>query len=46
MLEFLLTMIGFAGAMSIPIFLTAIVESAASRIRPSPLRATSPGGRT
>ncbi|MFZ1088848.1 MAG: hypothetical protein WAN75_06215 [Xanthobacteraceae bacterium] len=46
MLEFVLTMIGFAAAMSIPVFLTAIVESAASTIRASPLQATSPGGRT
>jgi hypothetical protein len=45
MLEFVLTMIGFAAAMSIPVFLSAIVESAASRVRPSPVRATSPGGR-
>ena len=46
MLEFVLTMIGFAAAMSIPVFLTAIVESATSTIRASPLQATSPGGRT
>jgi hypothetical protein len=37
MLELVLTMIGFAAAMSIPVFLSAIVESAASRIRPSPV---------
>lgn len=46
MFELVLTMIGFAGAMSIPVFLTAIVESAASRIRPSPVRAGLPAGRT
>jgi hypothetical protein len=39
MLEFVLTMIGFAGAMTIPVFLTAVVENAASGIRPSPVRA-------
>jgi hypothetical protein len=34
MLTLVLTIIGFAGAMSIPVFLTAIVESAA-HIRPA-----------
>jgi hypothetical protein len=36
MLAFVLTTIGFAGAMSIPVFLTAIAESAASKIQPRP----------
>ena len=38
MLAFVLTTIGFAGAMSIPVFLTAIAESAASMIQPPSLR--------
>jgi hypothetical protein len=33
MLALLLTIIGFAGAMSLPILLTAIVESATSNTR-------------
>jgi hypothetical protein len=35
MVSLVLTIIAFAGAMSVPAFLTAIVESAASKIRPS-----------
>jgi hypothetical protein len=34
MFSLVLTIIAFAGAMSVPAFLTAIVESAASKIRP------------
>jgi hypothetical protein len=45
MVEFMLTIIGFAGAMTAPAFLTAILESTASKIRPAPVRAASPGGR-
>jgi hypothetical protein len=33
MITLVLTIIGFVGAMSIPVFLTAIVESATSNIR-------------
>jgi hypothetical protein len=35
MFALVLTIIGFAGAMSVPILLTAIVESATSNIRPA-----------
>ena len=35
MLALVFTIIGFAGAMSVPILLTAIVESATSNIRPA-----------
>jgi hypothetical protein len=45
MVEFMLTIIGFAAAMTVPAFLTAIIESTASKIRPAPVRAASPGGR-
>jgi len=45
MLALVLTIIGFAGAMTVPAFLTAILESTASKIRPAPVRAASPGGR-
>jgi hypothetical protein len=45
MVEFMLTIIGFAGAMTVPAFLTVILESTASKIRPAPVRAASPGGR-
>jgi hypothetical protein len=45
MLALVLAIIGFAGAMSIPILLTAIVESATSNIRPASVRANSAGGR-
>jgi hypothetical protein len=38
MVSLVLTIIAFAGAMSVPAFLTAIVESAASEIRPSSSR--------
>lgn len=38
MVSLVLTIIAFAGAMSVPAFLTAIVESAASKIRPSSSR--------
>ena len=35
MVSLVLTIIAFAGAMGVPAFLTAIVESAASKIQPS-----------
>jgi membrane fusion protein, multidrug efflux system len=35
MFEFMLTIIAFAGAMSVPAFLAAIVENAAAKIRPA-----------
>ena len=38
MVSLVLTIIAFAGAMGVPVFLTAIVESAASKIRPSSSR--------
>jgi hypothetical protein len=38
MVSLVLTIIAFAGAMSVPAFLTAIVEGAASKIRPSSSR--------
>ncbi len=41
MLEFALTIIGFAAAMSIPALLAAIVESAAFKLRPLSERAKS-----
>jgi hypothetical protein len=44
MTSFVLTTIAFAGAMSVPVFITALVESAASRIRPQPVRAKALGG--
>ena len=39
MVEFMLTIIGFAGAMTVPGFLTVILESTASKIPPAPVRA-------
>jgi hypothetical protein len=36
MVEFMLTIIGFAGAMTVPAFLTAILESTASKTGPRP----------
>jgi hypothetical protein len=45
MVEFMLTIIGLAGVMTVPAFLTAIVESTASKVRPVPVRAASPEGR-
>ena len=44
MLALVFTIIGFAGAMSVPILLSAIVESATSNIRPASC-ANSAGGR-
>jgi type II secretory pathway pseudopilin PulG len=41
MFEVALTIIGFAAAMTIPAFLTAIVESAALKLRPLSERARS-----
>jgi hypothetical protein len=41
MFEFALTIIGFAAAMTIPAFLTAIVENAALKPRPLSERARS-----
>ena len=41
MFEITLTIIGFAAAMTIPAFLTAIVESAALKLRPLSERAKS-----
>jgi hypothetical protein len=41
MLQLVLTIIGFTVAMSVPVFLTTIAESAASKIRPEPIRAHS-----
>jgi hypothetical protein len=41
MVALLLTIIGFVAAMGIPAFLTAIVESAASEMRPSSVRTKS-----
>jgi hypothetical protein len=38
MVSLVLTIIGFAGAMTVPVFLTAFVESAAAKIRPSSIR--------
>ena len=38
MVSLVLTIIAFAGAMGVPAFLTAIVESAASKIQPSSTR--------
>jgi hypothetical protein len=46
MVEFMLTLVGLAGAMTVPVFLTAIVENTASKVRPESVRATSLGGRT
>ena len=43
MIELVLTAIGFAAAMTVPVFMTAMVESAASRIRPTSIRAKSLG---
>ena len=40
MFSLVLTIIAFAGAMGVPAFLTAIVESAASKIRPPSSRAS------
>lgn len=45
MLEVVLTIIGFAAAMTVPAFLTAIVESAAFRMRPASVQINSVGGR-
>ena len=45
MIELTLTIVGLAGAMTVPAFLTAVVESTASKLRPASVRATSPGGR-
>jgi len=36
MLQLVLTIIGFTAAMSVPVFLTSIAESAASKKRPDP----------
>lgn len=35
MIELTLTIVGLAGAMTVPAFLTAIVESTASKLRPA-----------
>jgi hypothetical protein len=45
MLEFVLTIFGLAVAMSVPAFLTAVVESATSKMRATPLRASPVAGR-
>ncbi|MFZ1088466.1 MAG: hypothetical protein WAN75_04230 [Xanthobacteraceae bacterium] len=45
MLEFALTIFGLAVAMSVPAFLTAVVESATSKMRATPLRASPVAGR-
>jgi hypothetical protein len=45
MIELTLTIVGLAGEMTVPAFLTAIVESTGSKLRPASMRATSPGGR-
>ena len=44
-LQLLHEVVPTAGAMTVPAFVTAIVESTASKIRPAPVRAASPGGR-
>jgi hypothetical protein len=46
MVEFMLTIVGLAGAMTVPAFLTAIVESTASKLRPASVRVASPRSRT
>jgi hypothetical protein len=45
MLEFALTIFGLAAAMSVPAFLTAVVESATSKMRAASLRASPVAGR-
>ena len=45
MVQFMLAIIGLAGAMTVPAFLTAIVESTASKHRPASVRTASPGRR-
>jgi hypothetical protein len=46
MVEFMLTIVGLAGAMTVPAFLTAIVESTASKLRAPSVLVTSPRNRT
>jgi hypothetical protein len=46
MVEFMLTIVGLAGAMTVPAFLMAIVESTASKLRAPSLLVTSPRNRT
>jgi hypothetical protein len=46
MVEFMVTTVGLAGAMTVPAFLTAIVESTASKLRPASVRVASPRSRT
>jgi hypothetical protein len=45
MLEFALTIFGLAAAMSVPAFLIAVVESATSKMRAAPMRASPVAGR-
>lgn len=40
MVEFMLAIVGLAGAMTVPVLLTAIVESTPSKLQPASARAT------